>query len=40
MVMSHVAYQIHGDDEQKRMQVKFSPLDQTGDLSVQKVKYH
>ena len=28
----HVAYQIDGDDEQNRMQVKFSPYGQTGDL--------
>ena len=28
----HVVYQIDGDDEQNRMQVKFSPLGQTGDL--------
>ena len=30
----HVAYQIDGDDEQKRMQVKFSSKGQTGDLGV------
>ena len=30
----HVAYQIHKDDEQNRMQVKFSSLGQTGDLGV------
>ena len=30
----HVAYQIDGDDEQNRMQVKFSPYGQTGDLGV------
>ena len=29
-----VAYQIDGDDEQNRMQVKFSPAGQTGDLRV------
>ena len=28
----HVAYQIDGDDEQNRMQVKFSPWGQTGDI--------
>ena len=28
----HVAYQIDGDDKQNRMQVTFSPYDQTGDL--------
>ena len=28
----HVAYQIDGDDEQNRMQVKFSSQGQTGDL--------
>ena len=28
----HVAYQIDGDDEQNRMQVRFSSNDQTGDL--------
>ena len=27
-----LAYQIDGDDEQNRMQVKFSPFGQTGDL--------
>ena len=27
-----VAYQLDGDDEQNRMQVKFSPYGQTGDL--------
>ena len=31
---SHVAYQIDGDNEQNRMQVKFSSLGQTGDLGV------
>ena len=37
----HVVYQINGDDEQNRMQVKFSFLGQTGDLGVRsKVKYH
>ena len=30
----HVAYQIDGDDEQNRMQVKFSSQGQTGDLGV------
>ena len=30
----HVAYQIDGDDEQKRMQVKFSSYGQTGDLGM------
>ena len=30
----HVAYQIDGDDEQNRMQVKCSSLGQTGDLGV------
>ena len=30
----HVAYQIDGDDEQNRMQVKFSSYGQTGDLGV------
>ena len=30
----HVAYQIDGDDEQNRMQVKFSSWGQTGDLGV------
>ena len=29
----HVAYQIDGDDEQNRMQVKFSSLGQTDDHS-------
>ena len=34
-------YQIDGDDEQNRMQVKFSSKGQTGDLGVRsKVKYH
>ena len=28
----HVAYQIDGDDQQNRMQVKFSSQDQTDDL--------
>ena len=28
----HVVYQIDGDDEQNRMQVKFSSMGQTGDL--------
>ena len=38
---SHVAYQIDGDDEQNKMQVKFSSKGQTGDLGVRsKVKYH
>ena len=37
----HVAYQIDGDEEQNRMQVKFSSLGQTGDLGLRsKVKYH
>ena len=37
----HVVYQIDVDDEQNRMKVKFSSLDQTGDLGVRsKVKYH
>ena len=37
----HVVYQIDRDDEQNRMQVKFSSLGQTGDLRVRsKVKYH
>ena len=37
----HVAYQIDGDDEQNRMQVKFLTLGQTGYLGVRsKVKYH
>ena len=30
----HVAYQIHGDDEQVKMQVEFSSYGQTGDLGV------
>ena len=30
----HVAYQIDGDDEQIRMQVKFSSYGQPGDLGV------
>ena len=30
----HVAYQIDGDDEQDRIQVKFSSHGQTGDLGV------
>ena len=30
----YVAYQIDGDDEQNRMQVKFLSKDQTGDLEV------
>ena len=30
----HMAYQIDGDDEQNRMQVKFLPKGQTGDLGV------
>ena len=30
----HVAYQIDGDDEQNRMQVKVSSYGQTGDLGV------
>ena len=30
----HAAYQIDGDDEQNRMQVKFSSLGQTGDLGL------
>ena len=29
-----LAYQIDGDDEQNRMQVKFSPYKRTGDLGV------
>ena len=38
---SHVVYQIDGDDEQNRMQVKFSSKGQTGDIGVRsKVKYH
>ena len=37
----HVAYQIDEDDEQNRMQVKFSSYGQTGDVGVRsKVKYH
>ena len=37
----HVVYQIDGDDEQNRMQVKFSSKGQPGDLGVRsKVKYH
>ena len=37
----HVAYQIDEDDEQNRMQVKFSSKGQTGDLGVRsKVKSH
>ena len=37
----HVAYQINEDDEQNRMQVKFSSFGQTGDVVVRsKVKYH
>ena len=37
----HVAHQIDGDEEQNRMQVKFSSYGQTGDLGVRsKVKYH
>ena len=37
----HVAYRIDKDDEQNRMQVKFSSYGQTGDLGVRsKVKYH
>ena len=36
----HVAYQIDEDDEQNRMQVKFSSYGQTGNLGVRsKVKY-
>ena len=36
-----MVYQIDGDDEQNRMQVKFSSKGQTGDLGVRsKVKYH
>ena len=39
--LGHVVYQIDGDDEQNRMQVKFSSKGQTGDLGVSsKVKYH
>ena len=30
----HVVYQIEGDDERNRIQVKFSPKGQTGDLGV------
>ena len=30
----HVSYQINGDDEQNRMQVKFLSKGQTGDLGV------
>ena len=30
----HVGYQIHGDDEFNKMQVKVSPEGQTGDLGV------
>ena len=30
----HVAYQIKGDEEQNKMQVKFSSYGQTGDLGV------
>ena len=30
----HVAYQIDGDEEQNRVQVKFSSLGQTGDLGM------
>ena len=38
---SHVEYQIDEDDEQNRMQVKFSSYGQTGDLGMRsKVKYH
>ena len=37
----HVVYQIDGDDEQNRMQVKCSSLGQTRDLGARsKVKYH
>ena len=37
----HVVYQIDGDDEQNRMQVKFSSKGKTGDLGARlKVKYH
>ena len=37
----HVAYQIDKDDEQNRMQVKFSFEGQADDLGVRsKVKYH
>ena len=36
----HVVYQIDGDDEQNRTQVKFLSYGQTGDLGVRaKVKY-
>ena len=36
----HVVYQIHGDDEQNRTQVKFLSYGQTDDLGVRsKVKY-
>ena len=36
-----MVYQIDGDDEQNRVQVKFSSLSQTGDLGVpSKVKNH
>ena len=36
----HVVYQIYGDDEQNRTQVKFLSYGQTGDLGVRsKVKY-
>ena len=36
-----VVYQNEGDDEQNRMQIKFSSKGQTGDLGVRsKVKYH
>ena len=31
---SQLAYQIDGDDKQNRMQVKFLPYGQTGDLGV------
>ena len=34
----HVAYQIDKDDEQNRMQVKFSSQGQTGDLGVSEVR--
>ena len=33
-VKNYLAYQIDGDDKQNRMQVKFSPWSQTGDLGV------
>ena len=37
----HVAYQNDEDEEQNRMQVKFSSYGQTGELGVRsKVKYH